>query len=296
MSLIKTALYELLNRKKISSRHKTPSDSSRLGTEKNLVVVRTKNPVNVKKWRLNSKNWDLLVLDYSTDGSVNFSGENIVRQNNQSLRKYDGIEAATPLDYDYYMLIDDDLELVDGSIDLAFEIAARENFWICQPSLSTDSACSWWITYNFKSFSFREVSFVEVMAPILAREAFLEARPLFSRLPVGWGLDIWWSKLAETRGKKLGVIDDVVFRHARPLGTGDGYEGYPQEQARNIMNEFLRENDLSFNVSLGIHGGQLKNGDRTLHNTLLAFLFDMHDYGLLKNSPCEPSLSFCRNA
>jgi hypothetical protein len=206
------------------------------------------------------------------------------------LRKFDGIYEAVPLDWDYYLLIDDDLQLVCGTIDDAFRRAAEEKFWICQPSLSLDSFASWWMTLNSKSFAFREVEFVEIMAPLLSRDAFLTARPHFPRLPIGYGLDVWWSRQAASRGKRLGILDTVVFRHGRAPGTGDIYQGSGKEQAERAMMKFLKEQQLEFEVGHGLLGGKLVSGSSDYRDVAVAALSDLlSQSGGLKVLPaCAP--------
>ena len=245
----------------------------------NLVVVRSKDPEKVYSWITQDRNWDLMILDYSSGGVVDFINATIIRQPNASLRKFDGIYAAVQCEYDYYLLIDDDLELIHGDIADAFDIAKQEDFWICQPSLTADSACSWSIVYSLPSLKFRDVAFVEVMMPILSRNAFLELREKFLEVPIGLGLDIYWSALALKNRKKLGIIDKVAFRHARPPGSGDIYEGHGKGLAEQSMMKFLDTNNLKFEVSMKILGGELGNGQRDFNKITLAALRDMFELG-----------------
>ena len=56
----------------------------------------------------------------------------------------------------------------------------------------------------------------------------------FPDLQMGWGLDAYWSALAERKGWKLGVIDAVPIRHTRPVAAS-----YPRDAAVAEADRFL---------------------------------------------------------
>lgn len=58
----------------------------------------------------------------------------------------------------------------------------------------------------------------------------------FPDLQMGWGLDAHWGALAAQRGWKLGVVDVVPVRHARPVAVS-----YPRDAAMAEADRYLAD-------------------------------------------------------
>jgi hypothetical protein len=69
----------------------------------------------------------------------------------------------------------------------------------------------------------RFTNYVEVMAPCLSSEMLRKSSPHFSSNLSGWGLDYFWSSLADAPLNHIAIIDEVTVRHTRPVG-GPNYK------------------------------------------------------------------------
>jgi hypothetical protein len=119
--------------------------------------------------------------------------------------------------YDYFWLVDDDVEATVGEVNALFAYMRANDFDLAQPSLSLDSYYSHRLTLHCRGFSHRHTNFVELMAPMLSRHLLINALPLFANTRSGHGMDWMWQRLARDPGKGVAIIDAVTVRHSRPL-------------------------------------------------------------------------------
>ena len=130
-------------------------------------------------------------------------------------------EVASP----YVVLVDDDAPLVAGSIARLVEVAARHRLDLCQPAQAPTGHWSHAITLRRPMSAVRLTNFVEV-GPVVVigprlREAIL---PFPADSGQGWGLDADWSRLCDTHGARLGIVDAVEMLHLHPPGRGYAQE------------------------------------------------------------------------
>jgi hypothetical protein len=129
--------------------------------------------------------------------------------------------AGHPVDgYDWLVLLDDDVRLPGGFLDVFLFLIERFDFSIAQPAHRCYSHAAWPVTRRRRSTIVRETSFVEI-GPLVAFHARTFDRLLpFPPLRVGWGLDNYWSALARQRGWRIGVVDATPVQHAlRPVAA-----------------------------------------------------------------------------
>jgi hypothetical protein len=129
--------------------------------------------------------------------------------------------AANPVHgFDWLLIVDDDVLLPPGFLDLFLFLAERLDFSLAQPAHRWRSHAGWQITRRRPGVVARETRFVEI-GPICALRAvtFDELLP-FPPLRFGWGLDAHWSAVARARGWRLGVVDATPVRHGlRQIAT-----------------------------------------------------------------------------
>ncbi len=115
--------------------------------------------------------------------------------------------------HDWLLLVDDDVVLPRGFLDVFLFLAERFDFALAQPAHRWRSHAAWAVTRRRPGMIARETRFVEV-GPVSALRAvtFDELLP-FPPLRYGWGLDAHWSATAAARGWRLGVIDATPVRH-----------------------------------------------------------------------------------
>jgi hypothetical protein len=147
------------------------------------------------------------------------------------------LEAAGPVDFDWLLVIDDDLRLPPRFLDRFVAICGRFGLDLAQPAQSQRSHSAWRVTRRRPASLVRETRFVEI-GPLTAfgRRAADELLP-FPELRFGWGLDLHWAALAAERGWRLGVVDATPVRHE----TATVGSAYPTADARAEAAGFLAD-------------------------------------------------------
>jgi GT2 family glycosyltransferase len=147
------------------------------------------------------------------------------------------LAAHPPLESDWLLVVDDDVELPAGFLDRFLFLCERFGLQLAQPAHRLDSHAAWPQTRRRLGSVVRESPFVEI-GPVTAfgRATFATLLP-FPELSMGWGLDVHWAALAREHGWRCGVIDAVSIRH-RQAPAGDSYS---REAAVAEAREFLAE-------------------------------------------------------
>lgn len=119
--------------------------------------------------------------------------------------------------YDYYWLVDDDIESSVENVSALFDYVSTHGFDLAQPSLSPESFYSHRLTLHCPGFAHRHTNFVELMAPVLSRHLLLGALPLFAGTRSGHGIDWMWQRLARDPRRTVAIVDAISVGHHRPL-------------------------------------------------------------------------------
>lgn len=145
-------------------------------------------------------------------------------------------EAGTSMhEYDWLLVLDDDVELPRDFVDRFLFLCERFSLSLAQPAHRLHSHAAWPVTRRHPGSVVRETGFVEI-GPVTAFAAstFSVLLP-FPALRMGWGLDMHWAALAREHGWRCGVIDAVAINHrAAPAATG-----YRREDAVAEARAFL---------------------------------------------------------
>jgi hypothetical protein len=161
----------------------------------------------------------------------------VVFETSRNMRKFAIIKRAFEQlpalwHYEAVMMLDDDLVPVGCSIADIFESFMKTGFRVGQPALSADSYWSHEVVLRNPRFVWRCTNFVEVMCPIMLREAMREYIGLFDETISAFGLDVYWSsKEWEVRGGVV-VLDSTPMRHTRPVRGGVAYQGISPGEER----------------------------------------------------------------
>lgn len=136
--------------------------------------------------------------------------------------------------YDWILIIDDDIEVPGGFLDLFLYFAYTYNLKLAQPAHRFLSYASYEVTERHWASLARGTAFVEIgPVTLLHRDTFADLVP-FPSLRWAWGLDMLWADVAKRRGWRIGIIDAVPIRHLRPIGAS-----YDQAAACAEAIEFL---------------------------------------------------------
>ncbi|MFM9976645.1 MAG: DUF707 domain-containing protein [Sphingomonadaceae bacterium] len=127
--------------------------------------------------------------------------------------------------YDYVALFDDDLSIDAAELTRMFEIADAYHLKIAQPALSHDSHFTYAALLANSAFRLRYVNYIEMMCPVFRSDILAAVRPLYA---MGYesGIDLIWCNLVATTDRDFAVIDDVVVRHTRTVGTSKAANGF----------------------------------------------------------------------
>ena len=150
------------------------------------------------------------------------------------------IRAAAALDdedYDWTIVLDDDVELVPDFLERFLGLCEGVGLQIAQPAQTRLSHAAWPIVRRRGGSLVRETRFVEI-GPVTAfgRAAAAELLP-FPDVQFGWGLDNHWSAVAAERGWRMGVTDAVPVRHERRPVAVNYAHGEAVAEARQLLAE-----------------------------------------------------------
>lgn len=198
---------------------------------RHLVVLRANEQSLHTQWVQDigdkDRSWDLCLSFYGEDANFPPTGEceYSVLQNKD--RKFTAIvklfgDKSVLWKYDYYIFPDDDLLMSWSDLNLMFEVCREYELDLAQPALHPRGVINYHETRQNRNFLLRYVSMVEIMAPILSREALRVCLPTFNLNKTGFGLDYAWSKLLAGPATKIAIIDKVAILHTR--FTGEHYD------------------------------------------------------------------------
>ena len=142
-----------------------------------------------------------------------------------------------PAANDWLLVVDDDVVLPRGFLDVFIFLAERFQLRLAQPAHRHRSHAAWEVTRQRPDAVVRETAFVEI-GPVVAfhRDTFELLLP-FPELRAGWGLDLHWSALAREQGWRIGVIDATPIRH----GLRQIASSYNRADAVAEAREFLSD-------------------------------------------------------
>lgn len=129
--------------------------------------------------------------------------------------------------YDYVALFDDDLMIDVGELTRLFDIVAAHDLKIAQPALTHDSHFTFAALLQDKAYRLRYVNYIEMMCPVFRSDVLQAITPLYE-MGFESGIDLIWCNLVAETPHDFAVIDDVVVRHTRPVGTykaANGFDG-----------------------------------------------------------------------
>jgi GT2 family glycosyltransferase len=139
--------------------------------------------------------------------------------------------------HDWLLVVDDDVELPRGFLDVFIFFAERFGLMLAQPAHRRNSHAGWEVTRRQPATVVRETAFVEI-GPVVAfhHSTFDELLP-FPDLRVGWGLDLHWSAVAQREGWRIGVVDATPIRHGLRLTASSYDRGDAVDEARRFLRD-----------------------------------------------------------
>lgn len=169
--------------------------------------------------------WDLIVNQYQKidTGDMGADVEILQTGSTKSTGFYQFAQAYPEIvdEYDYTLLLDDDIVTTEADITALFEIVDDHSFDLAQASLTKGSIFSWPV-FKTKGDGYRRVNMVEIMMPMISKRALTIMKPLFGQSVSGWGVDFVGSLLVRQQlGDRIAVIDTVSMLHAKQIRIVD---------------------------------------------------------------------------
>jgi GT2 family glycosyltransferase len=173
-----------------------------------------------------------------SSGTENGDAEDALRSSETENGGSRGGGLAAIEEYDWLLVIDDDVVLPHGFLDRLVFLAERFQFDLLQPAHRARSHAAWRITRRRAGVLARETPFVEI-GPVtaFARTTYPALLPFPPGLRMGWGLDLHWAALARQHGWRCGVLDALAIRHSA-APAGDAYSRHAAvAEARALLAE-----------------------------------------------------------
>lgn len=138
-------------------------------------------------------------------------------------------------DYDYVMIIDDDVMLPSNFFDNYFTIIRWLELTLSQPALTQKSYGSFLCNRQIRGAIAHLTAFAETGPVTCFEKKLVPLVPWGDGSPMGWGLDFVWSRICMEKGWRIGVIDCTPVEHiVRKVG-----KYYATEEERRLMKSYL---------------------------------------------------------
>jgi glycosyltransferase involved in cell wall biosynthesis len=143
-------------------------------------------------------------------------------------------------EFDYVVLMDDDVVLPDAFLDHFISMQDQLGFVIAQPARTSNSYIDHPIVEQQKGVLARRTLFVEI-GPVVSfhKTAFDLVFPFDLTSPMGWGYENVWAYRVDRSQMKMGIIDGVPVDHSlrKPVVY------YRWDEANQQRNAFLSKNE-----------------------------------------------------
>jgi Glycosyltransferase like family 2 len=135
---------------------------------------------------------------------------------------------------DWVIIVDDDIEIMEGFFDRFLGLLEHFDVAIAQPALTRMSYLTWLVTRRRPFSLLRETWYVEPQLVAFRSDVVRELLP-FSEAYDGFGQDYRWAWLARRNGWRVAVIDAVPVRHeSRQYGTQYSWEHAGKQRERAL--------------------------------------------------------------
>ena len=123
--------------------------------------------------------------------------------------------------HDWLLMLDDDVAIPAGFLDVFVFLAERFDLRLAQPAHRARSHAAWQVTRRRPGSVVRQTRYVEIGPVVAFHSSTFSTLLPFPDLRMGWGLDHHWAALAAANGWRAGVIDATPIRHqSREIASG----------------------------------------------------------------------------
>jgi len=191
----------------------------------NLVIVRTGSTSSHAQWhQKKTRNFDIINLTYSLKHQyqVHYQDRIAYEEGAKNGAIFSWLQKNISVfdDYEFIMLIDDDIDTCHDDLDRLFQYAKLADFEICQPALDQSSFFTLAITKRHPSFLHRWTNSVEIMCPIFKSSVLKKCMPTLEMNKEGGGnIENLWNHACQRRIGGIAIIDKISVHHNRETGS-----------------------------------------------------------------------------
>lgn len=186
-----------------------------LADKPNYALAITDNLLAATQWHVDCK-WASLGSSPVPDKLSPVTHINFTGNTEKSVIINRLLSIAAPItDYEFIIVVDDDIVLPPAFLDSFLEIVCRRHYALSQPSRSHSSYIDHFFVAQLHGIESRQTNFVEI-GPLFCvhQTAFPVLFPLDEAAPMGWGLDFVWPKLLEGKDLMMGIVDKLCIEHS----------------------------------------------------------------------------------
>jgi hypothetical protein len=222
---------------------------------RNLVIISCGRNSYHTNWKLQDTTFDTALIQYDNKETFDLTDEwsksakyKAYGSGPKFLLSYSLLKLVPAIlqEYEYYCIMDDDIEVSPKEMDDLFKYGKDNNFELFQPSISLN--CNWEALKPVQDSNHRILNTVENMLPILSNDLMnYTYKTLMPEMlhGYGWGFEWCWKDYLAKNGKgdKIAVVDKISVKHLRP-GDVTGAErmyglfGSPFEEMHNTLHKF----------------------------------------------------------
>jgi hypothetical protein len=194
---------------------------------KNLVFLRCGVGSVHNQWMTNEqRSWDLLFSHYDKAYVTSEVADiSILQTGTKFTSVYKINEEFSDIfsEYDYILLMDDDILPKFHDLDRLFALCEVYKLDCAQASLTSNSYGAWPMLFCKVGNILRYTNFVEIMMPVFSQEAFRQCIGYFKESISGWGLDFLFPYILDYQNNKnIAVIDSISFCHTKAIDINAG--------------------------------------------------------------------------
>lgn len=158
--------------------------------------------------------------------------------------------------FDYYWFPDDDIWMNAEYVEKLFKYMSFFKLLLAQPAITGYYSLS--ITLPQPDSRLRFTNYVENMCPCFSHRALEKCLPTFDENKTGWSYDFLWNELLGHPRRSIGIIDDIIAVHTRPVMGGELYKNCSinEQEARREGTALWHKYSLGNQRSQDVHYGK----------------------------------------
>lgn len=197
---------------------------------KNMIFTSAGDNTNLLEWWIsNSQNYDIYILYYGNNDEIYKKYKSNVKyiekskgSKFQNLYKFYTEHPEIISKYDYFFVVDDDIQIKASDINELFKMAKDYKLLICAPSFSSSSKISWPHTKHKPNCLLTYTNMIEENTFLFKRSALDNYMKMYNPKIIAWGMDflsIWANGLHKK--KSYAIIHKITCTNPKDTDKKD---------------------------------------------------------------------------